>query len=157
MCSASKADTVDFPACRQQSKMRCRASERRRSACHGSGAIPNCWARQTGSSAKARSCWSRLPTIAGLQGEAYWKKLEELAARPSFLALLRLEFPSQSERFGAALERRDFLRLMGASRGLAGFTACSRQPRRVCTSMARRRPARPSASGLGGVGVSVPA
>ena len=66
--------------------------------------------------------------LAGVQGEAYWRTLEELAARPGFLDLLRREFPSQSERFGAALERRDFLRLMGASLGLAGFTACTRQP-----------------------------
>src|SRR5262245_3421257 len=67
-------------------------------------------------------------TLAGVQGAAYWRKLEELAARPAFLDLLRREFPSQAERFGAGLERRDFLRLMGASLGLAGFTACTRQP-----------------------------
>ncbi len=60
--------------------------------------------------------------------ERLWERLEELAGEPAFQALLRREFPSQAARFGPALERREFLRLMGASLGVLGLAACTRQP-----------------------------
>src|SRR5262249_44795818 len=38
------------------------------------------------------------------------------------------EFPSQCEAIADPVERRSFLKLMGASMALAGITACTRQP-----------------------------
>jgi molybdopterin-containing oxidoreductase family iron-sulfur binding subunit len=66
--------------------------------------------------------------LAGVHGAEYWRTLEALAARPDFQVFLRQEFPSQAERFARPLERREFLRLMGASLGVAGLAACTRQP-----------------------------
>ena len=61
-------------------------------------------------------------------GKAYWRTLDELADDPAFRERLYNEFPSQVEAITDPLERRMFLKLMGASLGLAGVTACTRQP-----------------------------
>lgn len=64
-------------------------------------------------------------------GRAYWQSLEELAGSPEFAELLEREFPRQAAAMfegGAGIDRRDFLRLMGASLALAGLGACTRQP-----------------------------
>ncbi len=66
--------------------------------------------------------------LSGLGGSEYWSRLEELAGSLPFLVLLRRDFPSQEARFSGAVERRDFLRLMGASLALAGLGSCTRQP-----------------------------
>ena len=64
-------------------------------------------------------------------GREYWRSLEELAGSPEFEELLHREFPRQAEAMfegRATVDRRDFLRLMGASLALAGLGACTRQP-----------------------------
>ncbi|MBA3963828.1 MAG: TAT-variant-translocated molybdopterin oxidoreductase, partial [Chthoniobacterales bacterium] len=58
----------------------------------------------------------------------YWRSLEELAATPEFQERLHREFPRGASEWGDALQRRDFLRLMGASIALAGLGACTKQP-----------------------------
>ena len=58
----------------------------------------------------------------------YWKSLDELAETPAFLELLHREFPEQASMFEDPKGRREFLTLMGASLGLAGLTACTKQP-----------------------------
>jgi MoCo/4Fe-4S cofactor protein with predicted Tat translocation signal len=66
--------------------------------------------------------------LAGLEGRAYWRSLEELADTPSFQEYVHREFPAQASEFTDPAGRREFLKLMGASLALAGVSACTRQP-----------------------------
>jgi MoCo/4Fe-4S cofactor protein with predicted Tat translocation signal len=59
---------------------------------------------------------------------AFWRSLEEQAGDPAFQELLYNEFPSQIEAISDPVQRRTFLKLMGASLALAGVTACTKQP-----------------------------
>jgi MoCo/4Fe-4S cofactor protein with predicted Tat translocation signal len=52
-----------------------------------------------------------------------WRSLDELAESEEFLEYLQDEFPQQV-RSSKGLDRREFLKLMAASLGLAGLTAC---------------------------------
>jgi MoCo/4Fe-4S cofactor protein with predicted Tat translocation signal len=61
-------------------------------------------------------------------GREFWRSLDELAADPAFHERVRREFPSAVEAIVDPVERRTFLKLMGASLGLAGVTACTKQP-----------------------------
>jgi MoCo/4Fe-4S cofactor protein with predicted Tat translocation signal len=58
----------------------------------------------------------------------WWRTLDELADDPAFTERLHNEFPSEIEAISDPVARRTFLKLMGASLGLAGVTACTRQP-----------------------------
>ena len=58
----------------------------------------------------------------------YWRSLEEWAATPEFEDWLQREFPRGASEWSHDLQRRDFLRLMGASVALAGLGACTKQP-----------------------------
>jgi MoCo/4Fe-4S cofactor protein with predicted Tat translocation signal len=58
----------------------------------------------------------------------FWRALEEQADDPAFREYLQKEFPSRVEVIVDPVERRTFLKLMGASLALAGFSACTRQP-----------------------------
>jgi molybdopterin-containing oxidoreductase family iron-sulfur binding subunit len=58
-----------------------------------------------------------------------WRSLEELAGTERFEDFVRREYPSQLHKYMDPPQRRDFLKLMGASLALAGATAsCTRQP-----------------------------
>src|SRR5713101_556042 len=61
-------------------------------------------------------------------GKSYWRSLEELADSPVFEEFVQREFPQQAEEWSDALERRTFLKLMGASLALAGLSGCVIQP-----------------------------
>jgi MoCo/4Fe-4S cofactor protein with predicted Tat translocation signal len=69
----------------------------------------------------------REPSADG-QGKQYWRTLEELADSPAFEELVRREFPQQAEEWDDPVERRTFLKLMGASLALAGLSGCVIQP-----------------------------
>jgi MoCo/4Fe-4S cofactor protein with predicted Tat translocation signal len=58
----------------------------------------------------------------------FWRTLEERAGDPAFQERLYNEFPSEIEAITDPIQRRTFLKLMGASMALAGVTACTRQP-----------------------------
>src|SRR2546430_867167 len=60
--------------------------------------------------------------------KAFWRTLDERASDPAFQQRLYRESPSQIEAIADPVERRTFLKLMGASLALAGVTACTRQP-----------------------------
>src|SRR4051812_19525955 len=57
----------------------------------------------------------------------YWRSLEELSQSESFDEILHNEFPQQALALDKGVDRRDFVKLMGASVAMAGLVAC-RQP-----------------------------
>jgi MoCo/4Fe-4S cofactor protein with predicted Tat translocation signal len=72
------------------------------------------------------------PATAGgsdsISGKQYWRSLEELADSPIFEEFVQREFPQQAEEWNDPVERRTFLKLMGASLALAGLSGCVIQP-----------------------------
>jgi MoCo/4Fe-4S cofactor protein with predicted Tat translocation signal len=91
--------------------------------------------------------------------DRFWRTLEEAADDPAFRDHLCNEFPSQIETIVDPVARRSFLKLMGASLALGGFTACTRQPAEAIVPYVRQPedllPGRPlyyaTAMTLGGV------
>ncbi len=65
--------------------------------------------------------------LAEKKGQKMWRSLEQLAETPSFQELLHRELPRQAAELGT-VDRRRFLQLSGASLGIAGLTACTKQP-----------------------------
>src|ERR1041385_6403778 len=61
-------------------------------------------------------------------GKEYWRSLEELADTPTFREFVAREFPQQAEEWNDPIERRTFIKLMGASLALAGVSGCVLQP-----------------------------
>ena len=61
-------------------------------------------------------------------GKTYWRSLEELADAPEFREFVEREYPQHAEEWNDPLERRTFLKLMGASLALAGLNGCAFQP-----------------------------
>src|SRR5882762_268591 len=61
-------------------------------------------------------------------GPEYWRSLEELAGSPDFQEALHREFPKGASAWVDSVSRRGFLKVMGASLGLAGMTGCVRLP-----------------------------
>ncbi|MGA9421701.1 MAG: TAT-variant-translocated molybdopterin oxidoreductase, partial [Rhodanobacteraceae bacterium] len=60
------------------------------------------------------------------RGTVFWRSLEELADSEGFRAWLREQHPHLAET--VMLDRRGFLKLLGASLALAGLSACSHPP-----------------------------
>src|SRR5215217_8024843 len=58
----------------------------------------------------------------------YWRSLDELADTPLFREFVEREFPQQAEGWQDPIERRTFMKLMGASLALAGLSGCVFQP-----------------------------
>jgi MoCo/4Fe-4S cofactor protein with predicted Tat translocation signal len=63
-----------------------------------------------------------------LAAKKYWRSLEELADAPEFRDFVEREYPQHAERWDDPVERRTFLKLMGASLALAGLSGCVFQP-----------------------------
>ena len=66
--------------------------------------------------------------LARSQGRDYWRSLEELAETKTFQEFLHREFPRQASEWAPSMNRRHFLRLMGASLALAGLSGCAGRP-----------------------------
>jgi MoCo/4Fe-4S cofactor protein with predicted Tat translocation signal len=66
--------------------------------------------------------------LTGLQGQRYWRTLEELAQSEDLQRMVEREFPSAASLLTSGLSRRDFLRVMSASLALAGLGACAEKP-----------------------------
>ncbi|HEV2912779.1 MAG TPA: TAT-variant-translocated molybdopterin oxidoreductase [Pyrinomonadaceae bacterium] len=64
----------------------------------------------------------------GGNGKQYWRSLEEFSETEEFRQLVEREFPQAAEEWDDPIERRTFLKLMGASLALAGLSACTYQP-----------------------------
>jgi molybdopterin-containing oxidoreductase family iron-sulfur binding subunit len=73
---------------------------------------------------------SEPPAVAGGpgRGKQYWRSLEELADSPVFEEFVRREYPQHAEEWNDPIERRTFLKIMGASLALAGLSGCVIQP-----------------------------
>jgi molybdopterin-containing oxidoreductase family iron-sulfur binding subunit len=71
-----------------------------------------------------------------LTGRQYWRSLEQLAGTPEFLNWVEREFQENATDMLCGKSRRTVLKLMAASFGLAGLTACRS---RKHTSFPRRR------------------
>ncbi len=67
------------------------------------------------------------PAGAALRAPVFWRSLEELADGEDFRRWLREQPPHLAEAF--ALDRRRFLKLLGAPLALAGLASCGRPPR----------------------------
>src|SRR5689334_9768231 len=61
-------------------------------------------------------------------GKKFWRSLEELADTPVFREFVEREFPQQAEEWNNPIERRTFIKVMGASLALAGLSGCVFQP-----------------------------
>jgi MoCo/4Fe-4S cofactor protein with predicted Tat translocation signal len=61
-------------------------------------------------------------------GKKYWRSLDELTDTPQFREFVAREFPQQAEGWHDPIERRTFMKLMGASLALAGLSGCVFQP-----------------------------
>ncbi|MBX7220520.1 MAG: TAT-variant-translocated molybdopterin oxidoreductase [Blastocatellia bacterium] len=60
----------------------------------------------------------------GHKGRTFWKSIDEVVDSDDFLAAVEQEYPSQSALLGDPINRRKFMKIMGASFALAGLTAC---------------------------------
>jgi molybdopterin-containing oxidoreductase family iron-sulfur binding subunit len=60
--------------------------------------------------------------LAGMKGKAYWRGLEEIAETEEFQKWVADEFPNRETLL--QVDRRDFLKVMGASLALAGVAGC---------------------------------
>jgi MoCo/4Fe-4S cofactor protein with predicted Tat translocation signal len=70
-------------------------------------------------------------------GREYWRSLDELADTPEFRSLVENEFPGLAQELLSPRTRRAFLKIMGASLGVAGLASC-RWPRELILPFAHR-------------------
>jgi MoCo/4Fe-4S cofactor protein with predicted Tat translocation signal len=61
-------------------------------------------------------------------GRVFWQSLEEVADTQEFRDYLHAEFPAAVDSLTSSLDRRQFLKLMGASIAMSGLAACTKQP-----------------------------
>ena len=66
------------------------------------------------------------PVPEGPTGKKYWRSLDQLADKPEFREWVHREFPEGASEMLDGASRRNVLKLMAASFGLAGLTACRR-------------------------------
>ncbi len=71
-------------------------------------------------------------------GPKYWRSLEEVAETAEFQTFLDDEFPNRTPDWNEPLNRRNVLRVMGASLALAGLTACTKQPAELIVPYVRQ-------------------
>jgi len=64
--------------------------------------------------------------VGDLRGKEYWKSLEDLSRSDAFDEFFQSEFPQQALALEKGVDRRSFVKLMGASVAMAGLTSCSR-------------------------------
>ena len=70
----------------------------------------------------------RKKILAEKTGKDYWRSVEEFTDAPEFREYVDREFPDQAEGWDDKLNRRNFIKVMGASLALAGLSGCVIQP-----------------------------
>ncbi len=79
--------------------------------------------------AKALNLDAVRENLKGQNGPEYWRGLEQLADTEGFRDFLYREFPREASVMESGVDRRGFLKVMGASLALAGLSSsCARQP-----------------------------
>lgn len=68
-----------------------------------------------------------IPLLASKTAPDFWRSLDERAMTPEFQARLANEFPAGATFGPSELDRREFVRIMGASIALAGLAGCVRR------------------------------
>lgn len=66
--------------------------------------------------------------LTNAKGKEYWRTLDEVADTPEFQEFMRQEYPRHAAVWERSLDRRQFLKVLGASLALAGLSACSVGP-----------------------------
>lgn len=66
--------------------------------------------------------------LAKQKGRTFWRSLDEVADTEEFRSFLNAEFPAAVDSLTSSLDRRQFLKLMGASLAMSGLAACTKQP-----------------------------
>ena len=61
----------------------------------------------------------------------YWRSLEDLSRSDDFAEVMANEFPQQALPLERGVDRRDFVKLMGASVALVGLAACNRPAEKI--------------------------
>jgi len=69
--------------------------------------------------------------VGDLRGKEFWRSLEDLSRSDAFDELLANEFPQQAVPLEKGVDRRDFVKLMGASVAMAGLAACKRPAEKI--------------------------
>src|ERR1051325_1189233 len=62
------------------------------------------------------------------RAKKYWRSVEEMVDAPEFREFVEREYPQHAESWDDPVQRRTFLKLMGASLALAGLSGCLFQP-----------------------------
>jgi molybdopterin-containing oxidoreductase family iron-sulfur binding subunit len=86
----------------------------------------------------SRASSNPLDRLASTSGKRFWRSLDELSRGESLDEFIRREYPSQVNQLAELPERREFLKLMGASLALAGVASCTRQPTEKIVPYARQ-------------------
>lgn len=66
--------------------------------------------------------------LSNSSGKEYWRSVEEFVDAPEFAEYVKGEFPEQADTWNDGLNRRNFIKVMGASLALAGLSGCVIQP-----------------------------
>jgi MoCo/4Fe-4S cofactor protein with predicted Tat translocation signal len=66
--------------------------------------------------------------LAASQGPQFWRSLDEVAATPEFQSWVDNEFTAGTSEWTSPVSRRRLMQLLGGTLGLAGLTACTKQP-----------------------------
>ena len=80
--------------------------------------------------------------ILAQNGKEYWRSVEEFVDAPEFEEFVKHEYPDHAEDWDDTLSRRNFVKVMGASLALAGFSGCVIQPPEKIVPYVRRRKTR---------------
>ena len=62
--------------------------------------------------------------ILGKSGKEYWRSIDEYVDSPAFEEYVKSEHPEHADTWDNSLSRRNFVKVMGASLALAGFSGC---------------------------------
>jgi molybdopterin-containing oxidoreductase family iron-sulfur binding subunit len=100
--------------------------------------------------------------VGDLRGKEFWRSLEDLSRSEAFDEFFASEFPQQAVALEKGVDRRDFVKLMGASVAMAGLAACKEPAEAIIPYVnqpERLIPGKPlffaSAMTLGGVATGV--
>src|SRR6478609_7448122 len=69
--------------------------------------------------------------IGDVKHPEYWRSLDELMRSEVFDDFMHDEFPRQAAALTSGVDRRDFMKLMGASMAMAGLVACNQPDEKI--------------------------